>query len=114
MDYAVEVCNAVLDVWKPTKENKAIINIPTTVENAMPHVFACQLEYVHKHLKYRDNVILCLHPHNDRGCGVATAELGVLAGADRIEGTLFGMLMIALFSFVGFHTSNTALHTSTA
>lgn len=90
VDYAVEVCNAVLDVWKPTKENKAIINIPTTIENAMPHVFACQLEYVHKHLKYRDNVILCLHPHNDRGCGVATAELGVLAGADRIEGTLFG------------------------
>ena len=90
VNYAVEVCNAVLDVWKPTKENKAIINIPTTVENAMPHVFACQLEYVHKHLKYRDNVILCLHPHNDRGCGVATAELGVLAGADRIEGTLFG------------------------
>ncbi len=90
VDYAVEVCNAVLDVWKPTKENKAIINIPTTVENAMPHVFACQLEYVHKHLKYRDNVILCLHPHNDRGCGVATAELGVLAGVDRIEGTLFG------------------------
>ena len=90
VDYAVEVCNAVLDVWKPTKDNKAIINIPTTVENAMPHVFACQLEYVHKHLNYRDNVILCLHPHNDRGCGVATAELGVLAGADRIEGTLFG------------------------
>ena len=90
VDYAVEVCNAVLDVWKPTKEHKAIINIPTTVENAMPHVFACQLEYVHKHLKYRDSVILCLHPHNDRGCGVATAELGVLAGADRIEGTLFG------------------------
>ncbi|MBP3469488.1 MAG: 2-isopropylmalate synthase, partial [Lachnospiraceae bacterium] len=90
VDYAVEVCNAVLDVWKPTADNKAIINIPTTVENAMPHVFACQLEYVNKHLNYRDNVILCLHPHNDRGCGVATAELGVLAGADRIEGTLFG------------------------
>lgn len=90
VDYAVDVCNAVLDVWKPTADNKAIINIPTTVENAMPHVFATQLEYVHKHLKYRDNVILCLHPHNDRGCGVATAELGVLAGADRIEGTLFG------------------------
>ena len=90
VDYAVEVCNAVLDVWKPTQDNKAIINIPTTVENAMPHVFACQLEYVNKHLKYRDSVILCLHPHNDRGCGVATAELGVLAGADRIEGTLFG------------------------
>ena len=90
VDYAVEVCNAVLDVWKPTADNKAIINIPTTVENAMPHVFASQLEYVHKHLAYRENVILCLHPHNDRGCGVATAELGILAGADRIEGTLFG------------------------
>lgn len=90
VDYAVEVCNAVLDVWQPTEDNKAIINIPTTVENAMPHVFACQLEYVHKNLKYRDHVILCLHPHNDRGCGVATAELGILAGADRIEGTLFG------------------------
>lgn len=90
VDYAVEVCNAVLDVWKPTKSSKAIINIPTTVENAMPHVFAAQLEYVHKHLKYRDSVILCLHPHNDRGTGVATAELGVLAGAERIEGTLFG------------------------
>ena len=88
VDYAVDVCNAVLDVWKPTADNKAIINIPTTVENAMPHVFACQLEYVNKHLKYRDNVILCLHPHNDRGCGVATAELGILAGAQRIEGTL--------------------------
>ncbi len=90
VDYAVEVCNAVLDVWQPAADNKAIINIPTTVENAMPHVFACQLEYVHKNLKYRDNVILCLHPHNARGCGVATAELGILAGADRIEGTLFG------------------------
>ena len=90
VDYAVEVCNAVLDVWQPTADNKAIINIPTTVENAMPHKFACQLEYVHKHLKHRENVVLSLHPHNDRGCGVATAELGILAGADRIEGTLFG------------------------
>jgi 2-isopropylmalate synthase len=90
VDYAVEVCNAVLDVWKPTADNKAIINIPTTVENAMPHVFATQLEYVDKNLRYRDNVILCIHPHNDRGTGVATAELGVLAGADRVEGTLFG------------------------
>lgn len=90
VDYAVEVCNAVLDVWQPTVDNKAIINIPTTVENAMPHTFACQLEYVHKHLKHRENVVLSLHPHNDRGCGVATAELGILAGADRIEGTLFG------------------------
>ena len=90
VDYAVEVCNAVLDVWQPTADNKAIINIPTTVENTMPHTFACQLEYVHKHLKHRENVVLSLHPHNDRGCGVATAELGILAGADRIEGTLFG------------------------
>ena len=90
VDYAVEVCNAVLDVWQPTADNKAIINIPTTVENAMPHTFACQLEYVHKHLKHRENVVLSLHPHNDRGCGVATAELGILAGAARIEGTLFG------------------------
>ena len=90
VDYAVEVCNAVLDVWQPTADNKAIINIPTTVENAMPHTFACQLEYVHKHLKHREDVVLSLHPHNDRGCGVATAELGILAGADRIEGTLFG------------------------
>ena len=90
VDYAVEVCNAVLDVWQPTPDKKAIINIPTTVENAMPHVFASQVEYVDKHLSHRDGVILCLHPHNDRGCGVATAELGVLAGAERIEGTLFG------------------------
>ena len=90
VDYAVDVCNAVLDVWKPTADNKAIINIPSTVENAMPHVFATQVEYIHKHLKYRDVVTLCLHPHNDRGSGVATAELGVLAGAERIEGTLFG------------------------
>ena len=90
VDYAVDVCNAVLDVWKPKKENKAIINIPATVENAMPHVFATQVEYINKHLKYRDAVTLCLHPHNDRGCGVATAELGILAGAERIEGTLFG------------------------
>ena len=90
VDYAVDVCNAVLDVWKPTKDNKAIINIPATVETAMPHVFATQIEYVSKNLKYRDNVVLSLHPHNDRGCGVCDAELGLLAGADRIEGTLFG------------------------
>ena len=90
VDYAVDVCNAVLDVWQPKADKKAIINIPTTVENAMPHVFATQVEYINKHLKYRDGVVLCLHPHNDRGCGVATAELGVLAGAEEIEGTLFG------------------------
>lgn len=90
VDYAVEVCNAVLDVWQPSADNKAIINIPATVETAMPHVFATQIEYVSKNLKYRDNVVLSLHPHNDRGTGVADAELGLLAGADRIEGTLFG------------------------
>lgn len=80
VDYALDVCNAVLDVWKPVNEKKAIINLPTTVENAMPHVFASQVEYMSKNLNYRDNVILCLHPHNDRGCGVCDAELGVLAG----------------------------------
>ncbi|MGN0142209.1 MAG: 2-isopropylmalate synthase [Roseburia sp.] len=90
VDYAVEVCNAVLDVWQPDVQHKAIINIPTTVQIAMPHVFACQIEYIHKHLKYRDAVVLSVHPHNDRGCGISDAELGVLAGADRIEGTLFG------------------------
>lgn len=90
MDYALEVCNAVLDIWQPTPDNKAIINLPTTVENAMPHVAACQIEYFNKNLSHRENVLISLHPHNDRGCGVATAELGVLAGADRVEGTLFG------------------------
>ena len=90
VEYAVEVCNAVLDVWQPSEKQKAIINIPATVETAMPHVFATQIEYVSKNLKYRDNVVLSLHPHNDRGSGVSDAELGLLAGADRIEGTLFG------------------------
>lgn len=90
VDYAVEVCNAVLDVWQPVKEHKVIINIPTTVQIAMPHVFACQVEYIHKNLKYRDAVVLSVHPHNDRGCGISDAEFGVLAGADRVEGTLFG------------------------
>ncbi len=90
VDYALEVCNAVLDVWQPDAEHKAIINLPTTVQVAMPHVFACQVEYMHKHLNYRDNVVLSVHPHNDRGCGISDAEFGVLAGADRVEGTLFG------------------------
>ncbi|MCM1025260.1 MAG: 2-isopropylmalate synthase [Roseburia sp.] len=90
VDYALEVCNAVLDVWKPCPERKAIINLPTTVQVAMPHVFAAQVEYMHKHLKYRENVVLSVHPHNDRGCGVSDAEFGILAGADRVEGTLFG------------------------
>lgn len=90
VDYALEVCNAVLDIWQPTSTQKAIINLPTTVENAMPHVFASQVEYMHKNLNYRDNVIISLHPHNDRGCGISDAEFGLLAGADRLEGTLFG------------------------
>ena len=89
-EYALEVCNAVLDVWKPTSEKKAIINLPVTVEMSLPHVYASQVEYICKHLKYRGNVVVSLHPHNDRGCGVADSELGLLAGADRIEGTLFG------------------------
>ncbi len=89
-EYALEVCNAVLDVWKPTPEKKVIINLPSTVQVAMPHVFACQIEYMSKNMKYRDNVVLSVHPHNDRGTGVGDAELGVLAGADRVEGTLFG------------------------
>ena len=89
VDYALDVCNAVLDIWQPTADNKAIINLPTTVENAMPHVFASQVEYFNKHLLHRENVILSLHPHNDRGSGVSDAELGILAGADKIEGTLF-------------------------
>lgn len=89
-EYALEVCNAVLDVWKPEADKKAIINLPVTVEHSMPHVYASQIEYIHENLKYRDNVILSLHPHNDRGCGVADTEMGILAGADRVEGTLFG------------------------
>lgn len=90
MDYALEVCNAVVDVWNPQPDNKVIINLPATVELALPHVFASQVEYISKNLHSRENVILSLHPHNDRSCGVADAELGLLAGADRIEGTLFG------------------------
>jgi 2-isopropylmalate synthase len=90
VDYALDICNAVLTIWQPNSSNKAIINLPTTVENAMPHVFATQVEYMSKHLNFRDNVILSIHPHNDRGCGISDAELGVLAGADRVEGTLFG------------------------
>ena len=89
-EYALEVCNAVLDVWQPTPENKAIINLPVTVELSMPHVYASQIEYMSENMKYRENVILSQHPHNDRGCGVADSELGLLAGADRVEGTLFG------------------------
>lgn len=90
LEYALEVCNAVLDVWKPNEKVKSIINLPATVETAMPHIFASQVEYMSKNLKYRDNVVLSVHPHNDRGCGVSDAEMAVLAGADRVEGTLFG------------------------
>ena len=89
-EYALEVCNAVLDVWNPTEDKKAIINLPVTVQHSMPHVYASQIEYMCKHMRYRENVLVSLHPHNDRGCGVADAEMGILAGADRIEGTLFG------------------------
>jgi len=89
-EFALEVCNAVLDVWQPTPDKKAIINLPVTVELSLPHVYANQIEYMCDNLKYRDSVIVSLHPHNDRGCAVADSELGLLAGADRIEGTLFG------------------------
>ena len=89
-EYALEVCNAVLDVWKPTADRKAIINLPSTVQMSMPHVFASQIAYMSQNLKYRDNVVLSVHPHNDRGTGVADAEMAMLAGADRVEGTLFG------------------------
>ena len=90
MDFALEICNAVLDVWKPKKELPAIINLPATVSHSLPHVYASQIEFMSENLKYRDNVVLSVHPHNDRGTGVADTELAVLAGADRVEGTLFG------------------------
>ena len=90
MDFAADICNAVIDVLKPTPENKVIINLPVTVQVSMPHVYANQIEYMCDHLHERENIIVSLHPHNDRGCGVADSEMGLLAGADRIEGTLFG------------------------
>lgn len=89
-EYALEVCNAVLDVLEPSETNNVIINLPVTVEMSMPHVYACQVEYMSENLKYREHVTLSLHPHNDRGTGVADTELALLAGADRVEGTLFG------------------------
>ena len=89
-EYALDVCNAVLDVLEPGPDNNVIINLPVTVEMSMPHVYASQVEYMHENLKYREHVTISLHPHNDRGTGVADAELGLLAGADRVEGTLFG------------------------
>lgn len=90
VDYAVEICNAVLKIWEPSPDNKVIINLPVTVELSLPHIYASQIEYMCKNLYNRENVIVSLHPHNDRGCAVADAELGLLAGADRVEGTLFG------------------------
>jgi 2-isopropylmalate synthase len=90
LDYAVEVCNAVAAVWEPTPQRKAIMNLPATVEMATPNVYADQIEWFIRNVENRDSLIISLHPHNDRGTGVAAAELGVMAGADRIEGTLFG------------------------
>ena len=89
-EFAAEICNAVLDIWQPTANWKAIINLPVTVAHSMPHVYANQVEYMCKNLHNRENVIISLHPHNDRGCAVADSEMGLLAGGDRIEGTLFG------------------------
>lgn len=89
-EFALEICNAVLDVWKPTADRKVIINLPGTVEVSMPHVYANQVQYMNDNLKYRENVLISLHPHNDRGCAVADTEMGLLAGGDRVEGTLFG------------------------
>ena len=79
-----------LDVWQPTADDKVIINLPVTVQLSMPHVYANQVEFMCENLKYRENVIVSLHPHNDRGCAIADTEMGLLAGADRVEGTLFG------------------------
>ena len=90
LPYAMEICEAVMDVWQPTPENKTIINLPATVEVATPNIYADQIEWMHRNFSKRDCVVLSLHPHNDRGTGVAAAEFGVMAGADRIEGTLFG------------------------
>ena len=90
MEYALDICNTVIDVWKPSPERKVIINLPATVSMSMPHVYASQIEYMSNNLHNRENVIVSLHPHNDRGTGVADCELGLLAGGDRVEGTLFG------------------------
>ena len=90
LDYALEVCEAVMDVWQPTPENRAIINLPATVEMTSPNIHADQIEWMSRHFSRRDSLILSLHPHNDRGSAVAATELGLMAGADRVEGTLFG------------------------
>ena len=89
-EFAAEICNEVLKIWQPTPDDKVIINLPVTVSHSMPHIYANQVEYMHKNLINRENVIISLHPHNDRGCAIADSELGLLAGGDRIEGTLFG------------------------
>jgi 2-isopropylmalate synthase len=90
LDYALEVCDAVMDVWQPTPDNKTIINLPSTVEMATPNIYADQIEWMCRQFSRRDSIIISLHPHNDRGCGVAATELGLMAGGDRVEGTLFG------------------------
>jgi 2-isopropylmalate synthase len=90
IDYAVEICDAVTDVIEPTADRKLILNLPATVEMYTPNIYADVIEYFHRHVAHRDRIVLSLHPHNDRGCAVAAAELGVMAGADRVEGTLFG------------------------
>ena len=89
-EFAAEICNAVIDIWKPTAQNPVIINLPVTVSHSMPHIYANQVEYMCDHLHSREHIIVSLHPHNDRGCAVADSEMGLLAGGDRIEGTLFG------------------------
>ena len=89
-EFAAEICNEVIKIWKPTPDDKVIINLPVTVSHSMPHVYAAQVEYMCKNLLDRENLIISLHPHNDRGCAVADSEMGLLAGGDRIEGTLFG------------------------
>ncbi len=89
-EFAAEICNEVIDIWQPSAEDKVIINLPVTVSHSMPHVYANQVEYMCAHLHDRENLIISLHPHNDRGCAVADSEMGLLAGGDRIEGTLFG------------------------
>jgi 2-isopropylmalate synthase len=90
LDFAVTICEAVMDVWKPTPDRRMILNLPATVEMATPNVYADQIEWFLRHIRERESIILSLHPHNDRGTAVAAAELGVMAGADRVEGTLFG------------------------
>ncbi len=90
LDFAVEICEAVMDVWQPTPAKKTILNLPATVEMATPNVYADQIEWFGRNIRDRDSIVLSLHPHNDRGTAVAATELGVMAGADRVEGTLFG------------------------